>query len=115
MEELADIQIKYKLSRTMAKALRLLIERQRVLPAELKQELETVLDAKMIIHKLRKKLKVFGISIQSRRDVGYWLDDAAREALLKELAADSPAGLAGESVAHEKHEDHHSDDKDHTS
>lgn len=114
MIEVADIQIKYNLSRSMAKALHLLMDRQHVKPSELKEELETVLDAKMVIHKLRKKMKVFGISIQSRRDVGYWLDDSVKAALLKAFAGDAPAGHAGEGEGTEEVSEVPRPDDDHT-
>ena len=46
-----------------------------VTPEMIRQRLEIAPDAKVAIHRLRAHLKSHDIKIQSRRNVGYWLED----------------------------------------
>ena len=117
MVELEDLQVKLRLSRSMAKIVKLMLDDGRISTAAIENEHKIVLDAKVMMHKIRRRLEGTGITIHSRRDVGYWMDEASKAALLKALDVEAPAGQAGESEgAHDKADEaQHPDDTDHTS
>ena len=76
MVELEDLQVKLRLSRSMAKIVKLMLDDGRISTAAIENEHKIVLDAKVMMHKIRRRLEGTGITIHSRRDVGYWMDEA---------------------------------------
>ncbi|MGZ3672901.1 MAG: hypothetical protein ACXVCO_01205 [Ktedonobacterales bacterium] len=80
------LAITYKLSPTLSDLLGLLISVKVADPAMIQQRLEVVTDAKVAVHRLRKRMKHFGIEIHGRRLVGYWLDDETKERLRQRAA-----------------------------
>ena len=96
MVELVDLQVRFRLSKSMAKIVKLMYDDGRITGDAIENEHKIVTDAKVIMHKIRRRLAPFGITIHSRRDVGYWVDDASRDALLLALGNEAPAGHAGE-------------------
>jgi hypothetical protein len=79
--DIADLQIKYNLSPSLAKLLLLLLNHKIVTIRMIEVENNLSTDARVAIHRLRRRLGIDGIVIQSRRDVGYWLDVATRTAI----------------------------------
>lgn len=114
MVELEDLQVKLMLSRSMAKIVKLLFDDGRISTNAIENEHKIVLDAKVMMHKIRRRLAPHGITIHSRRDVGYWMDDASKAALLKALDVDAPAGQAGEVEDADRDSEVQSPDTDHT-
>jgi hypothetical protein len=98
----------------MATVVKLMYDNGRITGDAIENEHKIVTDAKVLIHKIRRRLAPYGITIHSRRDVGYWVDDASRDALLLALGigTEAPAGHAGE--GEHSNREVHSDDTDHT-
>lgn len=63
-----------------------------VTPEMIRQRLEIAPDAKVAAHRLRKQLEPFEIKIHSRRNVGYWLEDADKARIRGMVAAKMRAG-----------------------
>jgi len=100
MVEIVDLQIKYKLTPSMAKALLLLMTNKIVTHIMLEAEHNVATDGKVLIHRTRRRLAHTGVKIKSQRDVGYWLDQESREILRRELEEsqlDLPLGRGGSS------------------
>ena len=112
MVELVDLQVRFRLSKSMATVVKLMYDNGRITGDAIENEHKIVTDAKVLMHKIRRRLAPCGITIHSRRDVGYWVDDASRDALLLALGTEAPAGHAGE-VEHSNREVQ-PDDTDHT-
>lgn len=69
------ISITFKLSASLSNALGLLMARI-VVPGEmLSQSLGIATDSKVLINRLRNEMKDYGVKIEGRRNVGYWLDE----------------------------------------
>jgi len=96
MIENADLIMKFRLSPSMAKILMLLLENKRVSARMIENDLKIVTDTKVAIHRIRRRLENTGIEIQSRREVGYWLDDTSKTVLYEALGQQAPAVSAGE-------------------
>ena len=96
MVEVTDLQVKFRLSRSMARIVKMMLDDGRITGYAIENEHKIVTDAKVLIHKVRRRLEQYGITIHSRRDVGYWMDDASKAALLKALDDEAPAGQAGD-------------------
>lgn len=85
MVEIVDLQIKYKLTPSMAKALLLLLTNKIVTHAMLEVEHDVATDGKVLIHRTRRRLAHTAIKIKSQRDVGYWLDAESKEILRRDI------------------------------
>lgn len=79
MDELKALQIRYDLSPSLAKILLLLAKNQIVTPAMIEHDHAITKDAKVAVHRLRRRLNNEPFEIKSRRDVGYWLEDSVRK------------------------------------
>lgn len=75
------LQITYDLPPSLAKILVLLSDNEVVTARMIELDERLTKDAKVAIHRLRRRLETSPVTIHSRRDVGYWIDDTAREAL----------------------------------
>lgn len=106
MVEVIDLQIKYKLTPCMAQTLWLLLTNKVVTPRMLELDALTVLgnktpittDAKVLMHRVRRRLANTTIEIKSQRSAGYWLDNASREMILRDVGDDQmslPLGPEG--------------------
>lgn len=62
-----------------------------VTPEMIRQRLEIAPDAKVAAHRLRKHLEPWQIKIQSRRNVGYWIEDEDK-LRVRELVRQKMAG-----------------------
>lgn len=78
MTSLMALQMRYDLSPSLAKILLLLVKNKVVTPSMIEVEHRITKDAKVAIHRLRRRLEGMQIEIKSRRDVGYWVDDEVR-------------------------------------
>ena len=85
MIEAVDLQMRYKLTPSMAKALLLLLKNKIVTPAMVEIDAPITTDGKVLMHRIRRRLAGTPINIHSQRSVGYWLDQASREAILKDI------------------------------
>lgn len=73
------LQMRYDLPLSLAKILILLVENQVVTTRMIEADHAITKDAKVAIHRLRRRLVTTPIEIKHRRDVGYWLEQDARE------------------------------------
>lgn len=97
MTTITDLQMQYGLSFAMAKLLLLLIDNKVVTSRMVEKEHKLTTDVRITIHRLRRRLDGTGIVIQSQRDVGYWLDTAARTTIAKAMGEELPPGRGGNS------------------
>lgn len=88
MVEVIDLQIRYKLTPCMAKALYLLLTTKVVTPGMLEVDAPITTDAKVLMHRIRRRLENTGIGIKSQRSAGYWIDQASREIILRDVGED---------------------------
>lgn len=101
MIEAVDLQMRYKLTPSMAKALLLLLKNKIVTPAMVEIDQPITTDGKVLMHRIRRRLAGTPINIHSQRSVGYWLDQASREVIIRDiegeqinLPLDAPAAPA---------------------
>ncbi|MCK1741373.1 hypothetical protein IVA80_10975 [Bradyrhizobium sp. 139] len=83
----------FRLTPVLNNVLGLLLNVPAVTPEMVRQRLEIAHDAKVAIHRLRKHMLPYGITVQSRRNVGYWLDDEAKmkiRDMIREQLAGAP-------------------------
>lgn len=105
MNELMALQMRYDLPPSLAKILIMLVENQVVTARMIELDHRLTKDAKVAMHRLRRRLTASDVEIRSRRDVGYWLETPSREIVrgaMKGPALDGGAdsvGHAGEATA----------------
>lgn len=90
MTEITDLQMEYGLSPALAKLLLLLVQNKVVTGRMVEKEHKLSTDARIAVHRLRRRLDGTGIVIQSRRDVGYWLDPETRKTIATAMEDESP-------------------------
>lgn len=76
-----EIQCAYRLTPSQAKLLELLLNERFVSVTMIEDEHRIVTDARVTIHKLRRKLGLHGIKIETLRSSGYWLPKEAKKAI----------------------------------
>jgi Rad3-related DNA helicase len=92
------LQMRYDLPLTLAKLLDLLARTQVVTVQMIEDERRITKDAKVAIHRLRRRMEASGIEIKSRRDFGYWLEKEHREQVFEAMKSDQlelPLGDGG--------------------
>jgi hypothetical protein len=92
-----NLAVTFRLTPVLNNLCGLLLALPVVTPEMIRQRLEIAPDAKVAIHRLRKHLEPWKIEIESRRNVGYWLEEVTKariRALLAGGLADTPAGNA---------------------
>lgn len=104
MIEVVDLQMKYKLTPSMARALLLLLKNKIVTPFMVEVDQPITTDGKVLMHRIRRRLIGTPIAIHSQRSVGYWLDTNSREHIYKDLGLVYPgltvsAPVNGEALA----------------
>lgn len=98
MTDLMALQIRYDLSPSLAKILLLLAQNKVVTPRMIEVDHRLTKDAKVAMHRLRRRLEGVGVEIKSRRDVGYWVDDTIRVTIHEAMKSDQlelPLGGGG--------------------
>jgi hypothetical protein len=88
MTKLTAIQIRYDLSTSLAKILLLLVTNKVVTPQMIQGTHKLTKDAKVAMHRLRRRLEPAGIEVKSMRDVGYWLEYECRKQIHDAIAGD---------------------------
>lgn len=94
VNELMALQMRYDLPPSLAKILIMLVENQVVTARMIELDHRLTKDAKVAMHRLRRRLTASDVEIRSRRDVGYWLETPSREIVreaMKGLALDGGA------------------------
>jgi hypothetical protein len=69
----------FKLSPAGARILSLMMRLPYVTPEMLENRLALATAAKVAMHRLRKRLKPFGIVVSSKHSVGYWLEPEQKD------------------------------------
>jgi hypothetical protein len=87
----------FRLPPVLSNLFGLLLSLPNVTSEMIRQRLEIATDAKVAIHRLRTHLKDFDIEIQSRRNVGYWFDDATK-VRIRALIAPATTALAADAA-----------------
>lgn len=83
------LQMRYDLPSSLARILVLLAENKVVTTHMIEHEHKITKDAKVAIHRLRRRMEgTPGIEIKSRRDVGYWMDAEVRETIRQAMVPD---------------------------
>ena len=98
MNDLMALQMRYDLSPSLAKILLLLVQNKVVTARMIEVDHRLTKDAKVALHRLRRRLEGLDIEIRSRRDVGYWLDDSVRQSVSETVKSDQlelPLGDGG--------------------
>lgn len=90
MTNLTRLQIRFDLPPSLAKILVLLTENEVVTSRMIELDHKLTKDAKVAIHRLRRRLDS-AVEIQSRRDVGYWLDADAKKKVIAAQADEAPS------------------------
>ena len=88
MTELKTLQMRYDLPTSLAKILILLVENSVVTPEMIEHEHQITKDAKVAIHRLRRRIAPFAVEVKSRRDIGYWIEASGRETVRKAMVPD---------------------------
>jgi hypothetical protein len=73
-----SLAVTFKLSKGLGNLLGVLMAQHSVTAQTIHQQLEIATDAKVAIHRLRHQMKPYGIEINARRGIGYWLDEATK-------------------------------------
>lgn len=90
-----NLAVTFRLTPVLNNLLGLLLSLPNVTPEMIRQRLEIAPDAKVAIHRLRKHLEPWDVTIHSRRNVGYWLEPETK-AKIRAMVADviGPAAAA---------------------
>jgi Rad3-related DNA helicase len=102
VNELMTLQMRYDLPLTLARILHLLVRNTVVTVQMIEGEHSITKDAKVAIHRLRRRLDGHKVEIKSRRDFGYWLEREDRERVAEAMKSDQlelPFGDEGNSGA----------------
>lgn len=75
-----DLQMKYRLTKSLAAGLHLLLNNQAVTLDDL---LAVTSDGKVLIHRLRKRMP--SLTIRTRRTLGYWLEPEEKARIQKDI------------------------------
>jgi len=78
MSEIVALQKKFDLPTSLAKLLLLLAKNENVTNGDIESTGKITKEAKGAVWRLRRSVAVHGITVRSRRDVGYWLEDEDR-------------------------------------
>ncbi len=89
--ELANLQMRYGLSRAQAQILILLAENPVVSPQMIELDRGIVKDARVGVYRLRARLAATGIVVKQQYALGYWLEQGSRD--LVHAAMQPPKGL----------------------
>jgi hypothetical protein len=91
-----SLRATFQLTPVLSNLMGLLMNVPVVTPEMIRQRLEIAPDAKVAAHRLRKHLEPWEIKIQSRRNVGYWIEDEDK-LRVRELIRQKMAGQMGTS------------------
>lgn len=77
--DLFEMRRAFRLSEVLAKLLDLLLTETRVTSQMIEHDHRLSTDAKVAIHRLRRRLKPYNIKIETLRGDGYWIDAAMKQ------------------------------------
>ena len=86
-----DVAFKFALPPMLEKVFRLLLLNKRVTTQMIADHLGADIDVKMTMFRLRKYLKPQGVDVQSKRHIGYWLDQEVKERLIEAMDITQPS------------------------
>lgn len=86
-----DVAFMFSLPPMLEKVFRLLLLNKRVTTQMVADHLGSDIDVKMTMFRLRKYLKPHDVEVQSKRHIGYWLDQEAKERLLDMMELTQPS------------------------
>lgn len=78
-DELFEMRRAFRLSEVLAQLLRLLLTENRVTQQMIEHDYRLSTDAKVAIHRLRRRLKPHNIRIETLRGDGYWLEPEMKQ------------------------------------
>jgi hypothetical protein len=78
---------RFGLTAKQSNLLGLLLAVECVTPDMIHQRLELATEAKVLVHRLRKHMRPFDVTIKGRRAVGYWLTRPDKDRIKATLAA----------------------------
>jgi biotin operon repressor len=82
------IESTFRLPPALSKLLGLLTTLPTVTADMITRKLEIATDAKVAVWRLRQHLEPYGVEIQSKRHVGWWLDEPAKERVRQIVAGE---------------------------
>lgn len=85
MYDLFEVRRAYKLPHNLARLMIALLTHRCVTPVMIEEELKIAADGWVAIHRLRSKLKPFGIKIESMRHGGYWLSPETKQSVAEKI------------------------------
>lgn len=88
-----DITSVFRMPPTLSDLLGLLVAMPTINAEIVQEKIGITSDIKVTMHRLRKELQPFKISIKSRRHAGYWIDDADKERI-KEMVTEKVSKAA---------------------
>lgn len=88
-----DITSVFRMPPALSDLLGLLVAMPTINAEIVQEKIGITSDIKVTMHRLRKELQPFKISIKSRRHAGYWLDDADKERI-KEMVTEKVSKAA---------------------
>ncbi len=83
-----ELRRAYQLSPVMARILYALLQ-GRVTNSIIETDLGIVMDARVAVYRLRRRMAPYRIKIENMRDGGYWIMPADRDRILKEISSAS--------------------------
>jgi len=93
-QENQSFLVAFRLTPALNNLLGLLYSVELVTTDMIQQRLEIATEAKVAIHRLRKHMEDFGVVIESRRHLGYWLSSEAKEIIRRLVDRDPvPPGV----------------------
>lgn len=79
MSDLFEMRRAFRLSEVLAKLLDLLLTETRVTAQMIEHDHRLSTDAKVAIHRLRRRLRPYNIRIETLRGDGYWLEQPMKQ------------------------------------
>jgi hypothetical protein len=73
-----NLGVVFKLPRSLAKLLGLLLSTPNVTPEMIQDRLRIATNAKVAVHRLRAGLAAWDVEINSKRSLGYWIDSETK-------------------------------------
>lgn len=86
-----DVSFAFALPPMLEKVFRLLLTNKRVTTQMIADHLGANIDVKMTMFRLRKHLKPHNVEVHSKRHIGYWLSDEAKEQLISAMELTPPS------------------------
>ena len=82
-----DFAFVFSLPPMLEKIFRLMMAQPRVTSEQLAARLPQGAEVKCAVFRLRKCLKPFGVNVQSKRHIGYWIEQSDKKKLLQTARA----------------------------